>query len=75
MKPGPHRSCEDRKRTFMNTFSKLSRYGLVDVLIPSIDLSQEIFEIDILKALKPFLEHNRKHYLRLLQLYGDQALL
>ena len=29
--------------------------------------------MDILKALKSFLKHRRKHVLRLLQLYGDQA--
>ena len=33
-----------------------------------------IFGIDILEALKPTSEHDRKHVLQLLQLYGDQAL-
>ena len=43
-------------------------------MITSIDVSQEIFAMDILKALKSALKHHRKHVLRLLQLYGDQAL-
>ena len=43
-------------------------------MITSIDVSQEIFAIDILKALKSSLKHHRKHVLRPLQLYGDQAL-
>ena len=42
-------------------------------MIASIHISQEIFGIDVLTALKSFLEHRRKHLLRLLQLYGDQA--
>ena len=42
-------------------------------MIPSSDLSQEIFAIDILKALKPSLEHSRQHVLRLLQQDGDQG--
>ena len=36
-------------------------------------ISQEIFAIDMLTALKPSLEHDRKHVVRLLQLYGDQG--
>ena len=36
--------------------------------------SQEIFAIDMLTALKPSLEHDRKHVLRWLRLYGEQAL-
>ena len=43
-------------------------------MITSIDVSQEIFAMDILKALKSYLKQHRKHVLRLLQLYGDQAL-
>ena len=38
-----------------------------------IHISQEIFAIDMLTALKPSLEHDHKHGLRLLRLYGDQA--
>ena len=41
--------------------------------ITNIDISQEIVAMDILKALKSSLKHHRKHVLRLLQLYGDQA--
>ena len=40
----------------------------------NIDLSQEIFAIDTLRALKSSLKHRRKHVLRPLQLYRDQAL-
>ena len=43
-------------------------------MIVSIDLSQEIFSIDMLRVLKSSLKHRRKHVLRSLQLYGDQAL-
>ena len=44
-------------------------------MIVSIDLSQEIFAIGMLRALKSSLKRRRKHVLRPLQLYGDQALL
>ena len=44
------------------------------VIIAGIHISQEIFEIDVLTALKSYLEHRRKHVLRLLRRYGDQAL-
>ena len=40
---------------------------------PSFDISQEIFSIDVLRALKSSLKLCRKHVLRPLQLYGDQA--
>ena len=43
-------------------------------MIISIDLSQEVFAIDMLRALKSYLKHRCKHVLRPLQLYGDQAL-
>ena len=39
----------------------------------SIHISQEIFAIDVLTALKSSLEQRRKHVLGLLRLYGDQA--
>ena len=42
-------------------------------MITSIDVSQEIFAMDILKTLKSSLKHHRKHVLRLLQPHGDQA--
>ena len=41
-------------------------------IVVSINISQEIFEIDILTTLKPFLEQDYKH-VRLLRLYGDQG--
>ena len=43
-------------------------------MIVNIDLSQEIFAVDMLRALKSSLKHRRIHVLRPLQLYGDQAL-
>ena len=43
------------------------------VMIAGIHISQEIFPINVFKALKSSLEHRRKHVLRLLRLYGDQA--
>ena len=43
-------------------------------MITSIGVSQEIFAMDILKALKSSSTHYRKHVLRLLQLYEDQVL-
>ena len=46
-------------------------------MIAGIHISQEeeVLATDMLTALKPSLEHDRKHVLRLLRLYGDQALL
>ena len=43
-------------------------------MIAGIHISQETFAVDVLRALKSSLGHCRKHVLRLLQLYGDQAL-
>ena len=43
-------------------------------MVTSFDISQEIFSMDILAALKSSLKHRRKHVLRSFQLYGDQAL-
>ena len=43
-------------------------------MIAGIHILQEIFAIDVLRALKPSLKHYRKHVRRLLRLYGDQAL-
>ena len=44
-------------------------------MITGIHILQEIFAIDMLTVLKPFLEHDRKHVLRLsrLLLDGDTA--
>ena len=49
----------------------------VVVMIAGIHISQEIFAIDMLTVLKPFLEHDCKLVLRLSRLYldGDQALI
>ena len=56
-----------------NTFSKLFTYALV-VMVVGIHISQETFAIDVLTALKSSLKERRKHVLRWLRLYGDQAL-
>ena len=45
------------------------------VMMAGIHISQEIFAIDVLRTLKSSLEQRRKHVLRLLQLYGDQAIM
>ena len=42
-------------------------------VIASIDLSQEIFAIDMFTALESSLKHRRKHVRRWLRLYRDQA--
>ena len=42
-------------------------------MVTSFDISQEIISIDMLTTLKSSLKHRRKHVLRSLQLYGDQA--
>ena len=44
-------------------------------MVTRFDISQEIFSIDTLTALKSSLKHRPKHVLRSLQLYGDQALI
>ena len=75
----PGLSGKDRKHMFANRFFKFSTNGLVFhivVIIAGIHISQEIFAIDIkiFAALKPSLEHDRKHIVRLLEkerLYGD----
>ena len=43
------------------------------IMITGIDLSQEIFAIDMLRILKSSLKYRRKHVLDSLQRYGDQA--
>ena len=61
---------------FENMFFKAVqiRHGLYTVvMVTSIDLSQEIFATDMLRALKSTLEHYLKHVLGWLRLYGDQA--
>ena len=40
-------------------------------MITSIDLSQEIFVIDMLTALKSSLKHRHEYFLQLLLLYGE----
>ena len=62
----------------VNMFLKLSRYGLIGfrigVMITGVDISQEIFSIDMLTVLKSTLKHHRKHVLRSFQLHPRQPL-
>ena len=79
LKPGLHISLKGRKHIVANTFSNnftlmlLSSYSCSDRRYSYL-CAQEIFAIDVLTALKSSLEQRRKHVLRLLRLYGDQAL-
>ena len=77
-KSGLHISRKDRKQMVANQFSKLFRISRLHtvVMIAGIHISQKIFAIDVLIALKSsFFEQRRKpHVLRLLRLYGDQFL-
>ena len=76
VKPGFHISRKDRKHTVTNMYFKLYRYDLVFKCCNgghSFDSSQQMFSIDLLRALKSSLKHRRKHVLRPLQLYGNQA--
>ena len=74
-KNGLHMSRKGRKQVFANMFFNCpdmawSPYRCND----HIDLSQEIFAIDMLTALKSSLEHRRKHLMRLLQLHMETRL-
>ena len=65
-KPSLHISRKDRKHKLENMFSSSSAvmFGLhVVVMIVNIDLSQEIFAIDMLRASKSSLKHRRKRVL------------
>ena len=77
VKPSLHITRKDRKHVLAIMFFQLSRYGLVAiivVMVASIDLSLAIVAVNILTALQSSLKHRRKHVLRLLRLYGEQAL-
>ena len=67
-KPGLHISRKDRKHMPANTLFKLFQVCLglfMVVMIAGIHISQELFAIDMLTALKSSLKHVRKHVLRL----------
>ena len=68
LKAGIHISRKDGKHIYKNMLYKLYRYGLcglfIVVMIPSVDFPQEIFAIDMLRALKSPLEHHCKHIVR-----------
>ena len=71
-KPGLHISGKDRKHMVANTFLAFHvACSSHVVMIAGINISQEIFAVDVLTALKSSLKHRRKHVLRLLQLYGE----
>ena len=78
LKPGLRISCQNRKHMFADMF-RLSFLRMpclhIVVMIAGIHILQEIFAIDMLTVLKPFLEHDRKHVLRLSRLFldGDPA--
>ena len=72
LKPGLGISCKNGKHMFEDTFllSFCVCLGLhIVVMIAGIHNLQEIFAIDMLTVLKPFLEHDRKHVLRLSRLF------
>ena len=66
LKPGLHKGHKGHKHVFSNMvfcFLKLFTYA---VMMETIHVSQEMFAIDVLRALKPSLEHDRKHVVQLL---------
>ena len=63
---------KDRKQVLANMFLSLPDMAW-NVMMMSIVLSQEILAIDVFRALKSSLKHRRKHILRSLRLYRDQA--
>ena len=71
----PYKSYRSQAPVCEHVFQAIQIWlGLhIIAMITNIDVSQEIFTMYILKALKSFLKHHRKHVLRLLQLYGNQA--
>ena len=71
LKPSLHVSRKDRNIDLRTSQLWLALH--VVVMNVNIDLSQEIFAIDMLRALKSSLKQRHKHVLRPLQLYGDQA--
>ena len=72
-KPGLHISRKYRKHVLVNMF--LGPPDMAWFLYRCNDhISQEILAIDVLTALKSSSKHRRKHFLRLLRPYGDQAL-
>ena len=74
VKPGLHIRRKDRKHRLENMFFFKLWLGLHMVeMITDIDLSQEIFAINVPRTLKSSLKHRCKHVLWSLQLYGYQA--
>ena len=66
----------DDKHMFTNRFFSAFHVCFALYVVPmiaGIHISQEIFAIDMLTALKPSQEHDRKHVVQLLGLYGDQT--
>ena len=73
VKPGLHISRKDRKHMVANTFLSFPGMPWSSHSCKYSYFSKEIFANDILATLKPSLEHDCKHVLQLLRLYGDQA--
>ena len=77
VKPGFHIGRKNGKYRLEYMFFKAVQLWLglyMVVMIVSIDLSREIFTIDMLRALKSSLKHRRKHVLRSLQLNMEPRL-
>ena len=76
LKPGLGISCKNRKHMFLLSFCVCLAIALhIVVMTAGIHILQEIFAIDMLTVLKPFLEHDRKHVSRLSRFFldGDPA--
>ena len=77
IKPGLHKNREDRKHMVANKFLKLFTYALVFTCSCN-DRRYSCFTRNIcnrcIDSLKSSLKQRRKHALRMLQLYQDQAI-
>ena len=76
LKSGLHINRKARKHMFESMFFLAVQAWLgrhIIVMIPSIDVSQEIFAVDILVAVKYSWKHRCKHVLQMLRPYGDKA--
>ena len=62
---------ENRKHMVASTFFSRMPWLHIIVMIAGIHISQEIFAIDVLTAIKPLWSIRQKHVVRLLRLYED----
>ena len=69
LKPGLGISCKNGKDMFADkfllSFLRICLGLHIVVMMACIHILQEIFAIDMLTVLKPFLEHDQKHVMRL----------